>query len=243
MKFKKPIIFFDLETTGVDVCNDRIVQIATIKILPDGSRESKEYLINPTIPIPKEASDVHGITDDKVKDSPTFAKYAKNLLSYFEDSDIGGYNTNQFDIPLLVEEFKRCNLEFDLSNKSFIDVLKIERELNKMNLGEVYKRYTGKELENSHDALADVEATVVILENQIKKHKLSTSTFELDKFSQGENERVDLAGKLCNIDVEICWTFGKNFGKPIKNDMGFVNWFLKQTVPHETRKLIEKYTK
>ena len=137
----------------------------------------------------------------------------------------------------------KANLEFDLSNKSFIDVLKIERELNKMNLGEVYKRYTGKELENSHDALADVEATVVILENQIKKHKLSTSTFELDKFSQGENERVDLAGKLCNIDGEICWTFGKNFGKPIKNDMGFVNWFLKQTVPHENRKLIEKYTK
>lgn len=243
MKLEKPIIFFDLETTGVDTAVDRIVQIATIKIFPDLKVEEKKYLINPLIPIPKEASDVHGITDDMVKDSPTFDKYAKNLNKYFEGCDIGGYNSNQFDLPLLIEEFMRSGIDFDVDNRNYVDVLKLETVLNSRKLGDVYKRYTGKELDGAHDALNDVRATVDILKAQIVKFNLSGDLAEIDKLSQGENERVDLAGKLCKINGEICWTFGKNIKQPILSDPNYLSWFLKQSVPSETRKIINKLKK
>ena len=170
LKINKPICFFDLETTGVDTMKDRIVEIAVIKIFPNGNRESKKYLINPEMPIPKEASDVHGITDEMVADCPTFSKYAKNLNEYMGDSDLGGYNSNSFDIPMLVEEFKRSGIVFDLKNRNYVDVLNIEKQVSSRKLGDVYSRYTDKILEGAHDALIDIEATIEILDNQIEKH-------------------------------------------------------------------------
>lgn len=238
MKLQRPIIFFDLETTGVDVIIDKVIQIATLKIFPNGDIEEKDYLINPTIPIPKEASEVHGIYDEDVKDKPTFEKYAKNLFKYFEGCDIGGYNSNQFDIPLLIEEFNRCKLELDLTDINFLDVMKIESELNPRTLEAVYKRYTGNDLTDAHDALADVRGTYEVFKKQVEQLNL-TSLKEVDKFSQGENERVDVAGKLCNIEGEICWTFGKNKSRPVKNDISYAMWYLRQSVPSETAKIIK----
>lgn len=240
MKFKNPIIFFDLETTGVDTMNDKIVQIATVKILPNGERESKEYLINPDRPIPKEASDVHGITDEMVKDKPLFSKYAKNLNTYFENCDIGGYNSNQFDMSMLIEEFKRSGIDFDTSNRNYVDVMKLESQLNPRTLEAVYNRYTGNNIENAHDALADVNATIEVLESQIEVHGLVFDTEELDKLSQGDNLRVDVAGKLCNINGKICWSFGKHKGNPVKDTPSYANWFLGTSVPSETAKIIKE---
>lgn len=243
MKFKNPIIFFDLETTGVDTMNDKIVQIATVKILPNGERESKEYLINPDRPIPKEASDVHGITDEMVKDKPLFSKYARALNDYYKGCDIGGYNSNQFDMSMLIEEFKRCGIDFDTTNRNYVDVMKLEAQLNPRTLEAVYQRYTGNNIENAHDALADVNATIEVLENQIEAHGLTLDTAELDKISQGDNLRVDVAGKLCNIDGKICWSFGKHKGNPVKDTPSYANWFLGQSVPSETEKIIREQLK
>lgn len=243
MNLKRPIIFFDLETTGVETSIDRIVQIATIKVFPNGDVEEKKYLINPLIPIPKQASDVHGITDEMVKDAPTFEKFSKNLNKYFEDSDIGGYNSNRFDIPLLIEEFARVGIDFDTENRNYIDVMNIETVVNSRKLSDVYKRYMGKDLEGAHDALSDVRATYEILKEQIKIHNLADDLESIDKLSQGDRERVDLSGKLCNIDGKICWTFGKNINQPILNDLNYLSWFLKQDVPAETRKIINKLRK
>lgn len=240
LKLNKPICFFDLETTGVDTMKDRIVEIAVIKLFPNGDKETKKYLINPEMPIPKEASDVHGITDGMVKDCPPFSKYAKNLNEYIGDSDLGGYNSNSFDIPLLVEEFLRCGIVFDLKRRNYVDVLNIEKQVSSRKLGDVYQRYTGKVLDGAHDALIDIDATIEILENQIEKHGLDFSIEALDEFSQGENKRIDMAGKLIYVEDKICWAFGKNFKKPILDDMGYVFWFLKQEVPNETRIIINK---
>lgn len=240
MKFKKPIIFFDLETTGVDTMVDKIVQIATIKIDPKGHKEEKSYLVNPEMPIPVGASAVHGITDDMVKDSPTFSKYAKGLSEYLQGCDIGGYNSNNYDIPLLLEEFSRVGVELDMSETNFVDVLAIERQLNPNTLSAVYERYMGQPLEDAHDALIDVKATVSILEQQIALHKIKSDASALDAFSQGENKRVDIAGKLCEIDGEVCWTFGKYRHQPLKNDLSYVSWFLKQPIPTQTKKIINK---
>lgn len=240
MKFKKPIIFFDLETTGVDIMVDRIVQIATIKVDPNGDREEKCYLINPEMPIPQEASDVHGITDEMVKDKPTFEKYAKNLSEYFKGCDIGGYNSNSYDLPLLMEEFQRTGYNLDLEGVSFVDVLKLEIQLNPRDLSSVYERYTGKPLEDAHDALADVRATIDVLEAQTKGMDDKVDATALDELSQGENKRVDLSGKLCEINGEICWTFGKNRHLPVVSDLNYVRWFLKQSVPTDTRRIINK---
>lgn len=246
MKFLKPIVFFDLETTGVDTMKDRIVQIATVKLFPDGTRENKEYLINPTIPIPEGASEVHGITDEMVKDKPVFDHYAKNLNKYLEGCDLGGYNSNQFDVPLLIEEFRRSGIEFDTDNRSYVDVMQIERKLNPNTLEAVYKRYMGKEIENAHDASADTFATVDVVLKQIENIDVEEGADlaeALDTFAQGDEKRVDIAGKLCEIDGEICWTFGKHKGEPVKNTSSYAAWFLRQSVPKQTADIIRNTLK
>jgi DNA polymerase-3 subunit epsilon len=171
MKLTKPIIFFDLETTGIDIAKERICQIACIKIDLDGKQTEKELLINPTIPIPKEATEIHGITDEMVADKPTFANISKSLFEFFEGCDIAGYNSNVFDVPLLAEEFSRSRIEFPNWELNFVDVLQYERLLKPNKLADVYKRYTGKDLEGAHDALNDVRATLEILLHQTEGNK------------------------------------------------------------------------
>ncbi len=248
--FERPIVFLDFETTGVNIITDRIVQMACIKINPDGSREEKKTLIKPVnykadgsisvIPIPKEASDIHGVLNEHVKDAPTFKQISKSFNTFLDGCDLGGYNSNRFDIPLLAEEFHRIGIDFDLSYRTYIDVMKLETVLNPRTLSAVYERYTGKPLDDAHDAMIDTSATVDIFLKQVETHELIGAMEDIDKLSQGENERVDLAGKLCKIDDQICWTFGKHKHKPITQDKGYLRWFLGTEVPQQTRDIINK---
>lgn len=241
MILKKPIIFFDLETTGVDVSKDRIVEIACVKILPD-VEEAQTYtqLINPEIKIPEEAIAVHGITNQMVESMPTFKQISESLLSFFEGCDIGGYNSDEYDIPLLVNEFARSGLYFGSWEINTIDVLKIERKLHSNKLSDVYKRYTGNVLENSHSALADILATIEIL-----NHQFPNSTFnaeEIERFYR-PNRKYDLCGKLyLNNENKVCWAVGKNINKPIEQDMDYLKWVLKSdSFSIETKSKIKQY--
>lgn len=235
MKLTKPIVFFDLETTGLDILTSRIVQIACIKINLDGTTEEKKMLINPSILIPKEATDVHGISDEMVKDAPYFSQIAKSLYSFFRGCDIGGYNSDIYDLPLLCEEFYRFSILFLDWEYNLIDVLKFERALKPNKLSDVYKRYTGKDLEGSHDAMNDTRATIEILFNQIDNKKEITPE-EIDNFCQGDKKRFDIAGKTyINKQGVVCWSFGKNIFKPVLENKTYLEWVLKNEFPSETK--------
>lgn len=243
MKITNPIIFFDLETTGINIQKDRIVQIACIKIDLDGNKEEKNILVKSLIPIPKEASDIHGITDETVKDAPYFSQIAKSLFNYFENCDIAGYNSDNYDLPLLIEEFERCNIEFPTWELNLVDVLKYERLLKPNTLTEVYKRYTGKDLEGSHDALNDVRATFEILMYQLE-NKSEMTPQDIDVLCQGNRKRHDVGGKTyINEDGDVCWSFGKNMNKPVVNDMGYFEWVLKNEFPTELKTKLKKLKK
>jgi DNA polymerase-3 subunit epsilon len=246
IKLSKPIVFFDLETTGVSTGTDKIVQIAITKVFPDGQVVHKERLINPGKPIPQEATDVHGITDEMVKDAPLFKQVAKALKQEFDGCDLGGYNSDNFDIPMLSAEFERCEILFPEEGTTPIDVLKIERIVNSHKLGETFKRYTGQDLDNAHNASADTDATRIVLEHQIPKLleilKQENEDFDgvltpevIDKFCQGENERFDFAGKTYIKDGVVFWSFGKCKDKPVLEDRGYLNWVLGQDFPLETK--------
>jgi DNA polymerase III subunit epsilon len=240
MKISRPILFFDLETTGLDIQKDRIVQIATIKLLMDGSTEEKKYLFNPQILISPEASAVHGITDEMVQGAPFFTQYAKSLADYMHGCDIAGFNSDYFDFPLLIKEFNRCGI-VDFPNWDFnlVDVLKYEKLLKPNNLSEVYKRYTGKTLEGAHDALNDVRATLEILMHQTDGNEDITPE-DIDLLCQGERKRFDLNGKLyINKEGVVCWAIGKNAHKSVFADMPYLDWVLKSDFPEETKQKIK----
>src|SRR3954469_18901418 len=167
LQLNRPIAFIDLETTGVSLSTDRILEIAIIKVLPDNSRQVKRKLINPQIPIPKSSTDIHGITDEMVKDAPTFKQAGNEIKQYLENCDLGGYNSNRFDIPMLMEEFLRAGMEVDLSNRRMIDVQHIFYTMEPRTLTAAYKFYCQKELVDAHGAEADVKATIDVLLSQI----------------------------------------------------------------------------
>lgn len=256
IKLLKPIVFFDLETTGTSISTDRICQIGITKVFPDGTSESKSFYVNPQMPIPKEATNVHGITDEMVKDAPTFARISKALKEKLADSDIGGYNSDNFDIPLLSQEFSRCEIDFPDEGTNTIDVYKVEKIVNSHKLGETYKRYTGTELENSHDASVDTEATRIVFEHQMKRlievlgenienFDGNVTTELIDIFCQGDEKRFDFAGKTYEKDGVVYWSFGKCMNKPVLDDRGYLNWVLSNDFPIETKRklkslLIEK---
>lgn len=243
MILQRPIIFFDLETTGLDVSTARIVEIACIKIDVDGNRTEKHSIINPTIPIPKEASDVHGITDEKVQGKPKFIELSKSLYAFFYGCDIAGYNSDNYDIPILVEEFSRCNIVFGDWNLNTIDVYKVEQLLRPNKLSDVYKRYTGKDLKDAHSALSDVNATLEILLHQYDGKDEATPQ-EIEEFYRAK-KRYDLSNKMyLDSEGNVCWSFGKNSNKPIQNDMKYVEWVLQQkTFSKETKIKISNYLK
>lgn len=235
----KPIVFFDLETTGADVAKDQIVQIACLKWDGEKIFDEKMHLVKPTIPIEESATDVHGISMEDLEDKPTFKQLANGILDYFAGCDIGGYNSNRFDVPILMAEFKRAGIKFDIRGINFVDVLAIERKLHSQKLVDVYKRYTGDDLVGAHDAMADVLATVKVLEHQ-QKELGSIDALALDEYSQGDNKRVDLAGKLkYNDEGKLCWNFGRNKHKPVIVDQSYLSWFLSTNPPVDTVALIE----
>jgi DNA polymerase-3 subunit epsilon len=237
MNITRPIVFFDLETTGLDLSTDRAVSIATLKIDLEGKTEEKKILINPEMDIPKEASDIHGITNEMVADAPTFKQISKSLFSYFENCDIAGFNSDYYDVPLLMKEFSRCGIDFPTWELNLVDVLKFERMLNSNKLSEVYLRYTGKELEGAHDAMNDIKATFEILMCQLEKHgKNDLTPQEIDLMCQGERKRFDLSGKTyLNANGEVCWSIGKNANNPVTKDTAYLNWVLKSDFPEETK--------
>lgn len=243
---KKPIIYFDLETTSTDVTKDRIVEISCIKYNIDGTTEKKYSLINPETEIPLEASEVHGITNEAVKDSPTFKQIAKSMRSWFEGCDLAGYNSNNFDVPLLSAEFERAGVDGINWNPNLLDVLVLYRYLYPNTLSDVYKRLTGKELEGAHSAENDVLGTKEIADilipqlREIAEEKIETVE-EIDKYLQGDQKRFDLAGKLyVDKGGVVRYGFGKDKDKSVVENKGFGQWMLNQSFPKETKDKIRE---
>lgn len=228
IKLERPIVFFDLETTGLDVQNDRIVEIAMIKINPDGTRVVKDTLVNPTISIPAGASEVHGIYDDDVKDKPTFKQLSKSIHEFILGCDLGGYNCNIYDIPLIYNEFLRVGIEYDYSSVNFVDVGNIFKINEPRSLSAAMKFYCKKEMEDAHSAIADTEATVSVFIAQIKKYKdMPKSIDELSLFSNYDKKILDISGKFTtDSDGEIILNFGKHKGELAKNCLSFLEWMV-----------------
>lgn len=240
LQLSRPIIFFDLETTGTSVTSDRIVEISLIKVYPDGHTEEKSRRINPECHIPEQSTAIHHITDEDVKDEPTFRQIANSLLAIFEDCDIAGYNSNKFDVPLLIEEFGRAGLSFDVAGRNFIDVQGIFHKMEQRTLIAAYRFYCGKDLTQAHSAAADTKATYEVLLSQLERYpELKNDVAALAKFSSGGNN-VDLAGRIVyNDNNEPIFNFGKNKGRKVKDivrhEPGFIQWMLQGDFPKETK--------
>ena len=259
LNLEKDIVFFDLETTGLSTSKDRIVQIGIVKVFADG-RESVEKcrLINPTIPISKEASDIHGITNEDIKDEPTFLKLAKGLKKLIGDADLCGFNSNRFDVPMLMEEFSRVNVDFDMTNRKSIDAWKIFQKMEPRNLSAAYKFYCGKTLEGAHDALNDVRATAEILECQIKHYEgvsyedgngvveenpINNNMQSLHDFTNFPGQ-LDYAGRIVLNENDIpVFNFGKYQNQSVTdvigNNPGYYSWFMKGDFATDTKKVLE----
>jgi DNA polymerase-3 subunit epsilon len=227
----RPLCIFDLEATGLNINKERIVQIAILKINVDGSENKFEAIINPETPISEEVSQIHGITNEKVIDKPTFAQIADEIASFIGESDLAGYNSNKFDIPLLAEEFLRVGHPFDLSSKKFIDVQNIFHKMEQRTLVAAYKFYCNKELTNAHQAMNDTIATWEVLKAQLEKYKeLEPNTSFLAEFTKN-GKNIDFAGRLAYNDKnEATYNFGKHKGKTIKEvnqiEPGYYSWFI-----------------
>ncbi len=245
LQLKRPIAFIDLETTGVSLSTDRIVEIAIIKLLPDDTRQVKRKLINPQMPIPKSSTDIHGITDEMVKDAPTFKQVANEVKVYIENCDLGGYNSNRFDIPILMEEFLRVGLEIDLSKRKMVDVQHIFYTMEPRTLSAAYKFFCEKELVDAHSAEADVSATIDVFLAQLKRYGNLGNSVESVLSVIGEDKIVDYARRFGFDDkgIEI-FNFGKHKGRPVadvlKAEPQYYDWMMRGDFPlHTKQKLTE----
>lgn len=241
----RPLAFFDVETTGLNIATDRIVEISILKIYPpDGGRkESKTLLINPTIPIPKEVTKIHGISDLDVADAPTFKNCAKELSDFLGDADLAGYNSNYFDIPLLMEEFLRAGIDFDMKDRKMVDVQGIFHKKEERTLSAGYKFYCGKSLENAHTAEADITATAEILEAQLERYPdLKNDVSFLHNFTS-RSRRVDFAGRFVYSEKgSVIFNFGKHTGKSaedvFRKEPSYYSWMMNGEFSLHTKKVI-----
>lgn len=244
LNLKNPLVFFDLETTGINIATDRIVELCYIKVYPNGNEESKSMRINPEMHIPEASSAIHGIYDEDVKDCPTFKQVARELANVIEGCDLAGFNSNRFDIPMLAEEFLRAEVDFDLTRRKFIDVQNIYHKLEKRTLSAAYKFYCGKDLENAHSALADTEATYEVLQAQLDKYpnELQNDMQFLADFSRMSNN-VDFAGRIVYNEqgVEV-FNFGKYKGMPVtevlQKDSGYYGWVMQGDFTRNTKQVL-----
>lgn len=245
LNLKKPIIFFDLETTGINIAKDRIVEISMLKIYPNGNKDLKTWLVNPEIEIPKEASDIHGITNDKVVTEPTFKELALKISKMIEGSDLAGFNSNRFDIPLLAEEMLRAGIDFNMNDRKAIDVQTIFHKKEQRTLSAGYKFYCNKDLENAHSAEADTIATYEILLSQIEKYDDLENDIEyLSNFSH-HTDRADFAGFILKDENnEPIFSFGKYKGQKVlevlNRDKGYYNWIQNADFPLYTKKVLKQ---
>ncbi|MCC7525261.1 MAG: 3'-5' exonuclease [Chitinophagaceae bacterium] len=244
LQLTRPLAFIDLETTGVNLAVDRIVELAIVKVQPDGSRLVKRKLVNPQMPIPQASSDIHGITDEMVKDAPSFKQIANEIRQFLDHCDLAGYNSNRFDLPLLVEEFLRAGLEFDVTSRHLLDVQKLYHMMEPRTLGAAYKFYCDKSLDNAHSAEADALATFEILESQLQRYPQVGNTVEsVIKFT-GQEQIVDFARRfIMENGVEI-FNFGKHKGKTVTEvlriEPQYYDWMMKGDFPmHTKQKLTE----
>lgn len=239
LQLSKPIAFIDLETTGISITNDRIIEIAIVKIATDGTRLVKRKLINPGMPIPAGSTAVHGITDDMVKDAPSFKQVANECKQFMDHCDIGGYNSNRFDIPMLIEEFLRAGIEFSTEGRKFVDVQKIFHKMEERTLSAAYKFYCQKILEGAHSAEADAQATYEILEAQVTRYPQMGATVDSIVQFTGEDEMVDFARRFIKENGIEIFNFGKHKGKTVekvlREEPQYYDWMMKGDFAKNTK--------
>jgi DNA polymerase-3 subunit epsilon len=258
LNLKKPILFFDLEATGVNVSSDRIVEICALKINPDQTQELRTKRINPTIPIPLEASLIHGIYDEDVKNEPSFKAIAKSLYDFIGNADLAGYNSNKYDVPLLIEEFARAGIDFNLENRRLIDVQNIFHQMEQRTLSAAYKFYCGKEHVGAHGAEADVIATYEVLLAQVEKYQdteYKDKSGNISKPVQNDiqalsdfttnSDWADFAGRIAfDKDGKEIFNFGKHKGKRVeevfKAEPSYYDWMMNGDFTTSTKRVIEK---
>ncbi len=258
LNLQKPIAFFDIEATGLNVAKDRIVEINIHKVNPNGTEENKTWVVNPEIPISTDATKVHGFTNEDVKDKPTFKQVAKEIEQFLKNCDLAGYNIIKYDVPMLVEEFLRADVDFDVKNRKIIDVQNIFMKMEQRTLSAAYKFYLNKELENAHSAEADTKATYEILKAQLDRYKdaefkdrdgniskpVVNDMNKLQEFSS-HHRNADLMGQIIfNEKNEEIINFGKYKGQKVedvfKKDPGYYGWIMKSDFPLYTKKLMTK---
>jgi DNA polymerase-3 subunit epsilon len=243
LKLSKPICFFDLETTGIDIGTDRIVEISIFKVFPNGNKESKTWLVNPTIPIPYETTLVHGITNEKIANEPTFSQLASQIYNMIKDSDLAGFNSDRFDIPLLAEELLRAGVDFDMKNRVSVDIQTIFHKMEERTLSAAFKFYTGNSLENAHSAEADTMATYEILKAQLDRYPdLQNDMKALSEFTT-RKKNADFAGMIVfDKDNQEVFGFGKHKGvkveKVLETEPGYYSWIQNANFPLYTKKVL-----
>ena len=243
LSLNRPLAFIDLETTGINISTDRIVEVSILKVLPDNKQEIKTLRINPTIPIPIFVSKIHGIYDKDVKDAPTFQQVANDLEQFLQGCDLAGYNCNYFDIPLLVEEFLRSGVDFDVKDRKMVDVQAIFHKKEERTLSAAYKFYCSKELKNAHSAEADIKATLEVLESQLERYSdLKNDVEYLHNFSS-RSKRVNLSGRfIYNDKGTIVFNFGKHNGKTaedvFRTEPQYYDWMMRGDFALQTKKII-----
>ncbi len=243
LKLKKPICFFDLETTGVNISKDRIVEISILKIFPNGTQESKTWLVNPEMPIPPETTAVHGIDNDKIANEPTFKELAPKVSEMIKGCDLGGFNSNRFDIPLLAEELLRVGLDFDMKNTVAVDVQTIYHKMEKRTLSAAYQFYCNKDLEDAHSAEADTNATYEVLKAQLDRYSELENDIKFLADYSSRKQYADFAGFIAyDDDGKEVFSFGKHKGKLVEQVMddepGYFGWIQNADFPLYTKKVL-----
>lgn len=257
LNLTKPLVFIDLEATGLNLTADRIIDIALLKAFPDGETQTKNWRVNPGIPIPAETTKIHGIKDEDVKDSPSFAQVASQVLDFIGNADLAGYNSNRYDIPMLIEECLRADVDFDLKNRKLIDVQHIFYMMEPRSLGAAYKFYCNKKLENAHNAEADVRATYEILLAQVERYKgveienkkgevvvpIENNVTVLSSYTAGDIKVVDLVGRIILNEKGIeVFNFGKHKDKPVeevfKKEPAYYHWIMQGDFALYTKKIV-----
>lgn len=243
LKLHRPICFFDLETTGIDVAKDRIVEIAILKVYPNGNKESRTWLVNPEMHIPEQSSNIHGITDDKVANEPTFKELASQVYNMIKDADLAGFNSDRFDIPLLAEELLRAGVDFEMGNRVSVDIQTIFHKKEERTLSAAYRFYCNETLENAHSAAADTNATYEILKAQLDRYEdLENDMKSLAEYTTRKRS-VDFAGFIAlNEEGEEMFAFGKHKGvlvaDVLEREPGYYGWIQNADFPLYTKKVL-----
>lgn len=247
LQLTRPLVFIDLETTGTNLSHDRIVEIAIIRLNPDGTRQVKRKLINPQMPIPAATTDVHGITDEMVKDAPAFKQVANEVKQFIDHCDLAGYNSNRFDIPLLMEEFLKSGLEFDMSSIRLVDVQRVFHMMEQRTLSAAYKFYCDKILEGAHSAEVDAQATLEVLLAQVDRYPQLGNTVDSILKCIGEDKIVDLARRMIMENGVEVFNFGKHKGRSVadvlKAEPQYYDWMMKGDFPQHTKQKLTEILK